>query len=141
MNDSTTPIKTWFKLAKQLQSKSVSSTIPTLVSNGTEASTETDKVELLNGFFAQQSTIDDSGHNLPPIPPLPLHNLSTIYISSKDVSDAISLINPSKASGPDLVSPRLLREGYRELSTPLSIYFNKLINKSYFPSPWKLANV
>ncbi len=40
-----------------------------------------------------------------------------------------------------MISLRLLREGSHILSIPLSAYFNKLISKSYFPSPWKLANV
>ncbi len=143
VNDPNTSVKTWFKLAKQLRSKHTSSTIPTLIHDGIEASADTDKVELLNSFFSKQSTIDDSGHILPPAPPPSDTStyLSSISISPKDVTDAISLVNPGKASGPDLISPRLLREGTRELSIPLSEYFNKLIQKSHFPISWKLANV
>ncbi len=141
VNDPNTTAKDWFKLVKQLKSKNNSTTIPTLIDDGNEAISDEDKTELLNKFFSKQSTIDDSLNRLPPTTPLPLHNLSTILISPTDVIDAISLVNPSKASGPDLISPRLLREGARELSVPLSNYFNKLISNSVFPSPWKLANV
>ncbi len=100
-----------------------------------------DKAELLNSFFTKQSTIDDSAESLPPpqTPQNPL--LSNICILPKDVTDAIALVNPSKASGPDPISPRLLREGSEELYIPLATYFNKLLNNAYFPSPWKLANV
>ncbi len=55
--------------------------------------------------------------------------------------DAISYIDSSKASGPDSVSPRLLKEGINELSRPLARLFNKLISSSIFPQSWKLANV
>ncbi len=80
-------------------------------------------------------------NRLPPTPPLSLPYLSTLLISPTDVIDAITLVNPSKDSGPDLISPRLLREGARELSVPLANYFNKLISQSAFPYSWKLANV
>ncbi len=99
VNDPNTTAKDWFKLAKQLKSKNKSTTIPTLIDDGNEAISDEDKTELLNKFFSKQSTIDDSLNRLPPTTPLPLHNLSTILISPTDVIDAISLVNPSKASG------------------------------------------
>ncbi len=99
------------------------------------------KSELLNSYFCKQSSIDDSNHQLPEIPQMPNFSLSTIVISPNDVRDAISLINPTKACVPDLISPRLLREAAHELSVPLSNYYNRLLSASHFPSSWKLANV
>ncbi len=61
------------------------------------------------------------------------YSISTIFLTPQDVRGAISNIDPSKASGPDLISPRLLREGSEVLSHPLTTYFNKLIASSYFP--------
>ncbi len=43
VNDNTTPVKTWFELAKQLRTKQVSSTIPTLIDNNIEATTDLEK--------------------------------------------------------------------------------------------------
>ena len=143
INDKNISVKTWFKLSKQLMNKKGSSNIPTLVDESTEASTDLDKTNLLNKYFCKQSTIDDSGHNLPPTgQTVQLSKcINIINISPQDVQDAISTVDPSKACGPDLISPKLLREGSNELALPLSIYFNKLICNSYFPSQWKLANV
>ncbi len=115
--------------------------VPPLCDNGIEATTDLEKVNLLNSYFCTQSSIDDSNHHLPPTIPVSNHNLSTIVISPSDVRDAISFIDPSKACGPDTISPRLLREAAQELSEPLATYFNILINSSHFPSSWKLANV
>ncbi len=112
-----------------------------MVEDGIEASSDQEKAELLNSYFTKQSTIDDTAQALPPEPLIQHPNLSSIVIQPKDIIDAISLINPSKASGPDLISPRLLREGSRELAVPLSTYFNKLLSQSHFPASWKLANV
>ncbi len=133
--------KTWFKIAKQLTDKNSSTPqIPILIENGTEATSDIEKTEMLNTYFCKQSSIDDSNHVLPPLI-LPQHNISSIHISPTDICDAISSIDPSKACGPEPISPRLLREGINELSSPLSIIFNILMNSSHFPSSWKLANV
>lgn len=69
-----------------------------------------------------------------------------IIITPQDIRDAMSKMqslssNPAKASGPDLVIPRLIKEGAKELVVPLSVYFTKLLSKSTFSSRWKLANV
>ncbi len=141
INNDNISAKTWFKLAKQLTDKHSSSTqIPTLLDNRAEATTDIEKTEMLNAYFCRQSSIDDSGHGLPPLI-MPQQTISSISISSEDIYDCISIIDPSKASGPDLISPRLLREGASELSLPLSAYFNLLLATSYFPPAWKLANV
>lgn len=141
INSDNITAKKWFKLAKQLTTKRKSSTIPTLVHNGVEATTAEDKAELLNTFFCMQSTLNDNNHTPPVIPTTVHSSLSDIFISVQDVKDAICLIDPTKASGPDVVSPRLIKEGANELAEPLSLLFNKLITNSVFPACWKQANV
>ena len=141
MNSSSTTSKQWFKLSKKLTNQNKTNSIPTLVSNGIEATTDEDKADLLNSFFCNQSLLDDRNHDPPLTPHLTHSTLSEITITPQDVKDAIALIDPSKASGPDLISPRLLKAGVNELCIPLSKYFNKLLTCSTFPSAWKLANV
>ena len=48
----------------------------------------------------------------------------------------LSILNSSKASGPDLISPRVLKEGASVLKYPLC----KLATSTY-PANWKRANV
>ena len=90
------------------------------------------KATLFNSYFCEQSTVDDTNASLPPAN-RPTSKLDNITISETDVLDALSNINTSKASGPDLISPRILKEAAKGLSLPLS--------DLYFPSDWKLANV
>ena len=47
----------------------------------------------------------------------------------------------TKACGPDLISPRLLKEGATILPKPLYIIFNRSLLQGCFPSNWKDVNV
>ena len=138
--NSDTNIKTWFKLAKQLTGKHQSGTIPTLATNGTYIDSDQDKAEVLNSFFCSQSALDDQNKE-PPLLPQPDVVLSSLNITTQAVTDAIKVMDASKASGPDMVSPRLLREGVNTLAAPLAKLLNILLTKSEFPSEWKRANV
>lgn len=76
------------------------------------ASFDADKAELLNSFLCSQSTLGDGNH--PTTTMHNHHNLSEIFFSTTDVRDAISPVDPSKASRPDKVSPRIVNEGPEE---------------------------
>ena len=123
INSTNTSAKQWFKLAKRLTNNHNDTQIPTLLDNNIEANTNTDKAELLNSYFSKQSTVDDKDHPLPPLSSNPYSHLSVLNFSEQDVRDAISCMDPSKASGPDLISPRLIREGAEVLAKPLAIFF------------------
>ena len=84
--------------------------------------------------------VDDANKELPHIDPSN-HILDSIVISCQDVKDVLLHLNVTKASGPDLISPRLLREGADILALPYSIIFNRSLDQGYFPSSMKEANV
>ena len=79
--------------------------------------------------------------NLSHSPEDDIPTLNNLNISPQDVIDAISVMDSSKACGPDLISPRLLKEGANQLAIPLSTFYNTLLSRSLFPSAWKRANV
>ena len=62
-------------------------------------------------------------------------------LSVQDVKDTFDNLDVTKACGPDLMSPRLLKEGSAVLALPYSIIFNQSLPLGHFPSPWKDANV
>ena len=75
---------------------------------------------MLNNFFTSQTIVDDPNKTLPDITkPEYAHN--SIEISSQDVKDVLMHLNIYKACGPDLLSPRPLKEGATALAEPLSI--------------------
>ena len=58
-----------------------------------------------------------------------------------EIIDVLEVLNPKKATGPDKISHRLLMECKNEVAEPLYIIFNLSVQKSVFPTKWKLAHV
>ena len=73
-----------------------------------------DKANAFNNFFAMQTELDDSNAVLPNLKE-PEYRLADITIDESEVDDALKILNSSKASGPDLINPRLLKEGASQL--------------------------
>jgi hypothetical protein len=48
---------------------------------------------------------------------------------------------PHKATGPDKIPSRILKEFAFILAEPIAIIFNKLLSSSVVPKIWKEANV
>ena len=114
--------------------------IPMLFMDNECAETDIQKASMLNNYFASQATLDDDNRPLPQFAPVQ-HNLSSISITIQDVKDVLRNLNVNKECGPDLISPRLLKEGAIILSWPLSIIFNRSLEQGYFPTCCKYGNV
>ena len=132
--------KQWWTVTNQFLKQNKDSDISCIIQNDNYYTSPHNKATTINNFFCSQSTVDDSHAMLPPME-LPAESLGIIQISTQDVEDVLKLLNVSKASGSDLISPKLLKEGAPVLSTHLANLFNKSIETSVFPSQWKLANV
>ena len=78
------------------------------------------KMLLLNSYLSKQSAIDTHQHPLFTDEKVPSSFLSEIYLTSQDVRDASSCIDYCKASGSDLISPKLIKGGKEERALPLS---------------------
>ena len=112
-----------------------SETIPTLIYNNKEIKRDSDKAEIFNFFFISQSQIHDTTTTLPE-PIHPQYDLiDSFTITSLNGLDIL------KASVPDLVNPRLLKEGASCLSAPLSKFFNHILSKGKCPQLWKEASI
>ena len=137
----TTDMKLFWKTSKQLLKFGKStSIIPTLNSNDERAESDIEKATMLNTYFASQSTVVDDNRPMPQLPHVE-HSLQTITISSQEVKDVLLNLNVNKACGPDLISPRFLKEGAVTLASPFSVVFNRSLEQGYFPSSWKHGNV
>ncbi|CAC5370554.1 unnamed protein product [Mytilus coruscus] len=78
---------------------------------------------------------------LPVIPFNASTTINEIELNETEVEDILSIINPSKASGPDLINPKLLKEASAILKSPLCKLFNLSLRSAVFPHQWKRANV
>ena len=132
--------RNWWKIAKKFISSGKDDHIPSLIKDNIHFSTPNEKANLLNQYFCAQSNVDDSNASLPPYVP-PRSSLDDIVITDQDVLDVLKLINTTKASGPDFIHGKLLKEGADILCKHLSKIFNSSLSTSYFPDIWKIANV
>ena len=134
--------KIFWKTSKQILNLNKTSTnIPTLILNDETAEDDYQKSNMLNNYFASQSHINDDNKTLPAPTQIQHEELAHIDITQQDVIDVLSNLNVTKACGPDLISPRLLKEGASVISKPLSMIFNRSLQQGYFPARWKEANV
>ena len=102
---------------------------------------DTKKAKIFNDYFCGQSNLDDSNTHLPDIPDTRTDGLGDMIISENEVVDILKILDVSKASGPDRISPRLLKEAYGIMKYPLCRLFNLSLSVGKFPSDWKCANV
>ena len=91
-------------------------------------------------FFTSQSVIDDSNKTLP-IPEPVQHTLEPMSIMTQNGLYVFLHLDVSKACGPDLINPPVLKEGSHILVHPYAVSFNRSLSLGYFPSSWKKANV
>ena len=94
-----------------------------------------------NSFFLHHSHIDTSNAQLPSNSNLPECALTNINVTENDVTGLLKDIDVSKATGPDGISPRLLKEAGSAISKPLSKLFNLSLEIKTVPEIWKRANV
>lgn len=138
-----TSSKKWWKLSNSITNSNHQICIGnTPIMNGSDIITGNhDKANLLNKYFVTQSTLDESNARLPPNPPNPHILIEQKVIQPEDVYEILINLDVSKATGPDGISNRLLREAAVSISQPLSHLFNYSLSKGQFPESWKLAHV
>ncbi len=105
------------------------------------STSDLDKANTLNNYFTSISTIDDSNTNLPDFHSLTDSSIDTIEITQQEISDVLSNLVINKASGPDEISHKMLKETSETICLPLSIVFNRSIQEASYPNCWKKANV
>lgn len=109
--------------------------------NGNIVEADQDKADLLNNYFVKQSTVNDVNAALPLFVPPNHEALNDITITENDVSTAIKALDVHKASGPDLINPKLIKEGIDQLIYPFTKLFNLSLTLKEFPNLWKKSNV
>ncbi len=113
-----------------------SSIMEQYVSDGNE------KANVLNDFFHQQTLLDDTNTDIPPLPDLDhINKLDTINITPNEVGKVLKSLKLGKACGNDGINNKVLKELHEELSIPLSTLFNHSIEHAIMPTKWKEANV
>ncbi|KAF2360817.1 hypothetical protein FHG87_008429 [Trinorchestia longiramus] len=114
---------------------------PLIDSEGSTQTNSTSKVKILNTYITSVFT----HKNLTEIPQP--HALNTQEILSdgvftvEEVEEQLSILNPFKSTGPDVLGPRILKETAEVISKPLTNIFNRSLETGIVPDDWKRANV
>ena len=126
-----------------IKSKSCKSyDIPNVIDlKGTEHSTDSDKVNTFNEYFASVYTREIC-NNIPNMPSKPENiSLDSIIITEPMIEKQLSNLNISKAPGPDRLHAKVLYELRTVVCKPLHIIYNRSITEGILPKIWKLAYI
>jgi hypothetical protein len=67
-----------------------------------------EKCDLLNKYFSFISKLDEANVTLPDVELKTNNKISYINVSVQKISDIIQILHPNKASGPDVISHKML---------------------------------
>lgn len=143
LDNKTLSSRNWWQTIREFLGTKRTESVPALLlPTGSAVHDNQSKVRLLNDFFCSHSTLDDSNSTLPD-DPAQTHDasLSNIILSEEEVHAILKSLNTSKASGPDGISPIMLKHTATSFSKPLTRIFNLSLQQGIFPHIWKQANV
>ena len=133
--------KSWWSTLKTFISPNFKSSVPSLPFE-VIYSDDQDKANILNSYFQSQTILDDKDAILPILPSSVLvSQLRSIILTPLEVESILKTLPTGKASGPDGMSNRILRELAYELSTPLCSLFNESLHTGRLPTSYKEAKV
>ncbi|MES9883011.1 MAG: reverse transcriptase family protein [Sedimenticola sp.] len=134
--------KDWWSTLKYFISENENKTIPPLKHDGAIIDDDTEKANILNNFFRDQTLLPDAPVPYPTASPYDINtNLESIIVNETEIQHILSSLPLGKASGPDGINNRILRELNVELSSPLRDLFNQSLDSGHFPDTWKEAHV
>ena len=142
------PKRFWSVMKYQSKTRSVPSIISTeVITNHQTSQTKRIKAEIpqsissmFNNYFASVFNEAD------PLTDVAIFNPTTatlcnITLSAPEVEVVLANLDVTKASGPDEISARLLKETAPVISTSLCDLYNKSLSQGIFPQEWKIANI
>ena len=132
----------WWTTLKYFISPVSKASLPPLELNGVIYTEEQEKANLLNTFFCEQTMLNDQNAVLPDIIPYAVtSHLTDIVLNPSDVKAVLKTLATGKASGPNGLNNRVLKELSNEISDPLCSLFNYSLSIGSYPTEWKDANI
>ena len=120
--------------------KSENTEIPPLRNNGILHSDTVTKANILNEQF-QKAFTPVSDLPIPDKGPSTYPTMPDIQITEKGIKKLLNNINPHKATGPDEIHGKILKECQHVMAPILSIIFKHSLSSGTLPNDWKHANV
>ena len=134
--------RSWWSILKSFIAPSSNSSLPPLDHNGRLYTEDQEKANLLNYFFCEQTVLNDQNAALPNLTPYAVATpLTSLILRPDEVQSVLKSLADGKASGPNGLNNKVLRELASEISEPLCSFFNYSLSLGSFPTPYKDANL
>ena len=98
------------------------------------------KAEILNQQFSSVFTQEPS-ENLPDLGISPHEDMNPITITEPGVIKLMKNLKEHKATGPDNIPAKILKEAAENLAPALTLIFQASLEQSTLPDDWKMAHV
>ena len=141
INDPNVSKKSYWKFVNKIMNRCKAPKIPPLLVNNTFVTESRMKCNAFVKYFSEQCKLIINSSVLPPLLYLTNTRFNTVKIDTTDILSLIRAINPSKSSGPDDISGRMLLLCDESLVRPLKLIFENILYTGIYPNIWKLANV
>ena len=133
--------KQWWKLAKSFLGYNNETSYPPIKDGDNIHFDNKGKAQAFNDFFIKHCTINTDGANLPNSENINHSELSEVFIEEREILDLLKSIDTSKSTGPDGISPRMLKEAAIVIYPSLCRLINLSLSTCKVPSEWKKAHV
>ena len=130
--------KRFFSFIKSL--KKDSSGVAPIRDQGKLHSGPADKANILNRQYQSEFTDEDKSETPKPDGD-PSPTVPDIHVTTKGVLKLLQKLNVNKASGPDMIPVRLLKELSNEIAPFLCIIYQKCLETGSIPDVWRTANI
>ena len=130
--------KEWWKIVQCSQGTKTSNELPPLnVDEKMVAFSNKQKAEAFADFYENNMTVSEPNRLPPKIPRVTENTFSRFYVEKHTLLKHLKELNVSKATGPDNISPRILKECASAVAEPISIILNQCILNGQWPKAWK----
>ena len=141
LTDGSLSSKEWWNKVNTLSGRKTKADIPVLKDDDQVYTTAKEKAEALGNIFARKCHLDEAEESAPEVQQATHHVMDKVAFKAKDVKRHLRKLNPDKATGPDEIPTRVLKECSAELARPLSCLFELCFAEGVFPNQWKIAHV
>ena len=134
LNSNSLSTKDWWSTVKTFKTPNSTLSIPPLEYHNTIYADETDKANIFNNYFQSQTILDETNAVLPDLMPSVINSeLNTIVLTPLEVESVLKTLTVGKASGPNGLNNRILKELSSELSFPFCSLFNQSLEAGTLP--------
>lgn len=134
----------WSFVRRVKGSKEVRPIPPLLQADGSLATSDKAKADVLNAFFIRQSALpsrDDPPTVIDRYSSSTSFRLSSLTVSEAEVFALLSTLNVRKAPGMDGISNNILRAAAPAIAGSLAVLFQNSLNAGRLPSAWKVQKI